>query len=110
MTMIRRELLRSRSASSRPESVSHRTLEDSPFDSRPIRSLGQGRPHEAGELAGDGGDDVWFRFAAGREPRVAPMQPLLCCPGLRDDGRWRPALPCAQRIAHKGMVAIVPRL
>ena len=29
-------------------------VEDSPFDSRPIRSLRPGRPHEAGELSRDG--------------------------------------------------------
>jgi hypothetical protein len=92
MTMIRRERLRSRSASSRPESGSHRTLEDSPFDNRPIRSLGQGGPHEAGALAGHGGDDVLLRLAARGQALIAPRQPRLRGPGLGDDGRWGAAL------------------
>jgi hypothetical protein len=93
--MIRRELPRSNRANSRPESVSHRTFEDAPFDNRPIRSRGQRRPDEAGELAGDRGDNVLFGFTASRETRVAPMQPLLRPPRLRDDGGRCAPLPGA---------------
>ena len=107
--MIRRELPRSKSASSRPEPVSHRTLEDSPFDNRPIRSVGQGGPDEAGELAGDGGDDVLFRFAARGDRAIAAMQPLLRGPRLRDDGRRRTALSRPQRVADERMMTVMPR-
>ena len=108
MTMIRRELPRSRSASSRLASVSHRTAEDSPFDNRPIRSLGQRCPDEPGEFAGDRGDDVLLRFAARGQSLISPMQPLLRGPGLGDDGCGRIALSCTQRMADEWMMTVVP--
>src|SRR5687767_4305563 len=36
------------------------------------------------------------------------MQPLLCGPGLRDDGGGRAALPGPQRVADERMMAIMP--
>ena len=84
-------------------------LEDSPLRRRPIRSLGQGRPDKAGELAGDGGHDVLFRLPASREALIAAVQPLLRRPGS-GDGRVRCAiLAPAQGVADKQMVAVMPR-
>ena len=80
MTVVRRELPRSRGASWRPESLSHSSLEDSPFDSRPISSMDQGGPQEAGELARDGGDDVLFGFASRGEALIAAVEAVLCRP------------------------------
>ena len=48
--------------------------------------LGQGRPDEAGELAGDGGDDVLFGFAPRGEALIAAMQAVLRGPRPGDDG------------------------
>ena len=101
MTMIRRELPRSRSASSRPESSIAQKSRGFSFRRRPIRSLGQRGPEKAGELAGDGGDDVLFRFAARGEPAIAAMQPVLRVPGVVDDGGWRAALAVSEGIARE---------
>ena len=108
MTMIRRELPRSSRASWRLTSVSHRACEDSPFRSRPINSLDQGRPDEAGEFASDRRDDVLLRFPAASETVIPTMQPLLCRPGLSDDGRRRAVLPPPARRADNGSMAVVP--
>ena len=82
MTVVRRELPRSEDASYRRSRVSHSSLEGSPFDSRPISSLGQGGPDETGEFAGHGGNDMLFGLAACGEPLIAAVQALLGAPGM----------------------------
>ena len=71
--------------------------------------MGQRCPEEAGEFARDGGDDVLFGFAARRQAPVASVQPMLCVPGLLDDGRGRPALTETERPSKKGMMPVLPR-
>jgi len=107
MTVVRRELPRSRSANS-TEGLSHRTDEDSPFVDRPISSLRQGGPQEAGEFAGDRSHDVLFRFAAGGETSVASGEALLGLPGDGDRRLGRALLATPEVVSDKGMVAIVP--
>src|SRR5688572_23404166 len=109
MTMIRRELPRTEDASWRPESLSQQFSRGFSFRRRPISSLGQRRPHKAGELAGDGGDDMLFGFAACGESLVAAIEPLLGLPA--DDSRFLGPvlLAAAQLFANEWVVPIVPR-
>jgi hypothetical protein len=109
MTMIRRELPRSLKTRIRDRShLSHRTAEGSPFDSRPIRSLGQRGPDKTGEFTGDGGDDVLFGFAAGGQPLVSAMESMLRRPGVGNDGGWGAALPLSQGVPAERMATIMP--
>ena len=55
-------------------------------------------------LAGDGADDMLFRFAAGGEPLIAAIEPLLRAPGLRARRLGSALLSVAQRVADKGMM------
>src|SRR5688572_4478995 len=71
--------------------------------------MGQRGPEEAGEFARDGGDDVLFGFAARRQAPVASVQPMLCVPGLLDDGRGRPALTETESPSEKGVMPVLPR-
>ena len=64
--------------------------------------MGQRGPEEAGELAGDGGDDVLFGFAACRQATIATMQPMLRVPGLVDNGGGRAALTEAEGSPRNG--------
>ena len=74
--------------------LSHRASEDSPFDVGRSDHWVSAAQTKAGEFAGDGGDDMLFRFAARGQPLIAAMQALLRRPGLRDRPsagapRWR---------------------
>ena len=71
--------------------------------------MSQRRPEEAGELAGNGRDDVLFRFASCGQAPVASVQPMLRMSGLVDDGRGRAALPHAKGAPEKRMMPVVPR-
>src|SRR4029079_9237959 len=109
MVMIRRELPRTEGASWRPGSLSQQFSRGFSFRRRPISSVGQRRPDKAGELAGDRGDDMLFRFATGGESLIAAIETLLRAPG-GDPGRFRSlALASAQLFADEGVVPIVPR-
>ena len=50
----------------------------------PERLLGRDRPHEPGELARAGDDDLLGGLAAGRHPLPASIQALLTAPGTLD--------------------------
>src|ERR1700752_2288274 len=103
MVMIRRELPRTEDASWRPGSLSQQFSRGFSFRRRPISSLGQRRPDEAGELAGDGGDDMLFGFAARGEPLVAAIQSLLRVPGRDQRRGWRTLVASTQLLADEGM-------
>lgn len=84
MTMIRRELPRSRSASSRPEALSHRNPEGAPFDvGRSDRwvSAAQTKPESSRAMA----VTMCCLDLPRAEAPVAPVQPLLRVPGVVDD-------------------------
>src|SRR2546423_8386799 len=74
-----------------------------------MSSLCQRGPDEAGELAGDRGDDMLFGFPARGEPLVATIQPLLGAPRLDTRGLGGRFLSAAQLFSDEGMMAIVPR-
>jgi hypothetical protein len=72
---------------------SHRSVEDSPFEVRPIGSPRQGSPEKPGELAARGGHDVLRQKSPDRrQVRRQLVQGLLATP--REEGRpepWRGA-------------------
>src|SRR5437773_12520364 len=65
------------------------------------------RPEEADQLTGDGDHgDLWpLPIRQMIEPL---MQPVLCLPGVGDDGRRLPGLPSLQIHACRGSMAIAP--
>src|SRR5262245_6952208 len=136
MTLVRRELPPSRSAS-RPDRKTGRRIADartlqscphraSPDATREIQpsflSLppgelgdlparfpsGHGRPQEAHQFAGDRGDGDGRAFAVADEMAVATMQTLLRPPRLPHDLIGLGLTPARQRAADRGAVPIVP--
>ena len=79
--------------------LSHRSVEQSPFDVRPI---GQRGPEKPGELAADRGDHVLFRLAPPGELTIAVMEAVLRLPDLLTDRLRLPLLPPAQGVARNG--------
>ena len=112
MTVVRRELPRSdMDASWRPGSLSHSSLEGSPFDvgrSAHWVSVAQTKPVSSRATAVT---TCCFGLprAARREPLIAAIEALLGAPRLDPGGLWGARLSPAQLFTNEGMVAIVPR-
>ena len=65
-------------------------------------------PDEAEQLAPDRGDHLLFALAARHQACIALMQPVLCLPGQRGDGRTAAPLPDGECLANRGAVPVSP--
>src|SRR5439155_16534550 len=130
MTVVRRELPLSRSASHPWRGLGRRIAQARALQSCPRRRavdplqethgmrggsgsgaprpLGHGGPNEPGELPGDGGDGDRGALAVANEVTVTSMQALLRAPRFRDDGRRLAGGMTSQPIAERRPMAIVP--